>query len=525
MAPDGMARGNARRQFRAPRPRTATLPGSTPLTTTPPAHTVRHRWRHRRVGGPCVRGTDVDAGMEDSWAHRAQRVLRRGHRALPEPDREVQPHAAHVRRGRHLGRRSSRPRRAEPIGARRRRPRAAARHSHVGEVPRPRRRSTVTPSSRSPWYAIRRHLRGAPPPGGGGHRRHEHDDGSGQHGRRRSRQSGRVQAVQLGRRGAQPMGHRAGTGMVELRRRRPATAGLLPFSIGSDGGGSTRLPTAYSGVVGLHTTRGLVPHLDYEKPTMMLTTSYGPLRPQRARRRHRHAHHRRPRRADYVCIQTDTPDCVASLDAGVDGMRLAWTERLRFRVALPRRKERRHRRASTRDAALGLKGLGATVETTDEVSGRPRRAGHGRLDRRTFCVRGDGRHQPGTPLQAVDADLYHGGPGTRARNWEKFRTLFRDHNTILSVTAQIVAPTIEWSGHGLDHRRSHVPGRKLRARLLQPHDDVQLAGLPHGISAVRLRRRPPRRAADRGVARAAKTTVLRIANAFQQAFPTTSVRR
>jgi aspartyl-tRNA(Asn)/glutamyl-tRNA(Gln) amidotransferase subunit A len=48
-------------------------------------------------------------------------------------------------------------------------------------------------------------------------------------------------------------------------------------TIGSDGGGSTRLPAAYSGVVGLHTSRGLIPHVDYVKPTMLLTASYGPL--------------------------------------------------------------------------------------------------------------------------------------------------------------------------------------------------------------------------------------------------------
>src|SRR6202034_2150 len=38
-----------------------------------------------------------------------------------------------------------------------------------------------------------------------------------------------------------------------------AAARLLPITIGSDGGGSTRLPAAYSGVVGVHPTAGLVP--------------------------------------------------------------------------------------------------------------------------------------------------------------------------------------------------------------------------------------------------------------------------
>src|SRR6201999_927636 len=56
-----------------------------------------------------------------------------------------------------------------------------------------------------------------------------------------------------------------------------AAARLLPVTIGSDGGGSTRLPAAYSGVGGLRTTRRLVPPITYDKPMMLVTASYGPL--------------------------------------------------------------------------------------------------------------------------------------------------------------------------------------------------------------------------------------------------------
>jgi Asp-tRNA(Asn)/Glu-tRNA(Gln) amidotransferase A subunit family amidase len=89
-----------------------------------------------------------------------------------------------------------------------------------------------------------------------------------------------------------------------------AAARLLPVTIGNDGGGSTRLPAAYSGVVGLHTTRGLIPYVDYEKPAMMLTASNGPL----ARDVRDVALVTRaisgPDGRDYVCLQDETPDCV-----------------------------------------------------------------------------------------------------------------------------------------------------------------------------------------------------------------------
>ena len=42
-----------------------------------------------------------------------------------------------------------------------------------------------------------------------------------------------------------------------------SAAALLPLAIGSDGGGSTRLPGAYSGVVALHPSAGLIPTFNY----------------------------------------------------------------------------------------------------------------------------------------------------------------------------------------------------------------------------------------------------------------------
>jgi Asp-tRNA(Asn)/Glu-tRNA(Gln) amidotransferase A subunit family amidase len=145
-----------------------------------------------------------------------------------------------------------------------------------------------------------------------------------------------------------------------------AAARLLPVTIGSDGGGSTRLPAAYSGVVGLHTSRGLIPHLDYENPKMLLTASYGPL----ARNVRDAAMFTQvmggPDGRDYVTLQSPTPDVLAHLDDGVGGMKMAWTEN--YGHADRYATEHSARIISVaREAAMSLRGLGASVELTDEV--------------------------------------------------------------------------------------------------------------------------------------------------------------
>src|SRR3546814_20771445 len=57
-------------------------------------------------------------------------------------------------------------------------------------------------------------------------------------------------------------------------------AGMLPVAIGSAGGGYTRLPAAYSGVVRMHQTVGLRPEHDYAKPRPPTGITVGPLSPR-----------------------------------------------------------------------------------------------------------------------------------------------------------------------------------------------------------------------------------------------------
>jgi Asp-tRNA(Asn)/Glu-tRNA(Gln) amidotransferase A subunit family amidase len=295
-----------------------------------------------------------------------------------------------------------------------------------------------------------------------------------------------------------------------------AAAALLPVTIGSDGGGSTRLPAAYSGVVGLHTTRGLIPHIDYQKPTMMLTASYGPL----ARSVRDVALFTRamggPDGRDYVCLQDPTPDCVSSLDSGIEGMRLAWTDDFGF-ASRYATEDSASIIELVRQAAQGFSGLGASLESTNEVwEDRAANGTVGWVSEPSVYEAMVGTNL--VPLTPPDYDSYRALAESRARNWEHFRRFFEDFDVILSVTAQRVAATVEewdraWSVDGPTFPGgSFAPVYCSHTMIFNwlgfPSVSVPcgfLNGLPVGLQIAGWPGREDK--------------VLRVANAFQMAFP------
>ncbi len=292
-------------------------------------------------------------------------------------------------------------------------------------------------------------------------------------------------------------------------------AGLLPVAIGSDGGGSTRLPAAYSGVVGMHPSRGLVPHVDYEHPTFLLTSSIGPL-----------ARDVRdvaivlqamagPDGRDYVCIQGDPPDYRERLDFGVEGLRFAWTDDFGF-ASLYAAEESHRVVALVRSAAMGLRSLGAAVETTGEVWEDPRRGGGPAPGEPSVYEVSVGVNTEALPRHAPHG--YQAAAEERARNWERFRRLFRDVDLLLSPTSQRVARTVEewdaaWTTDGARYPHgsfapTYVCHTVLCNLLGLPAVSVPCGfvdGLPVGLQIIGW---PGR-----------EELILRAACAFQRAFP------
>lgn len=287
-------------------------------------------------------------------------------------------------------------------------------------------------------------------------------------------------------------------------------AGLVPLAIGTDGGGSTRLPAAYSGVFGLHPTPNLIPWVNADVPKhspMMMTM--GPLT--------RSAHDAAvalqamagPDGRDFTCQQMDPPDAVTGIDDGVEGWSFAWTDDYGF-TAMYAQPESARVIDLVRTAAEGFTTLGASVvpsglELRDFFPGF--------LASTYLYPTGSGMLEPPPPEQwrhALD---------TRQHNWLQLRELLTHHDLLLSVTSQLVArPIEEWAaawttaGPSFEPHHTFAPVYTSHTHMFNwlgfPAMSVPagfLDGLPVGLQIVG---RP-----------GSEARILRAAHAFGTAFP------
>ena len=229
-----------------------------------------------------------------------------------------------------------------------------------------------------------------------------------------------------------------------------ATAsGMLPFTIGSDGGGSTRLPSALSGVVGLHTTARRIPFVTHRLEGLPLTGSFGPITRDVRDAAIALQVMAGPDGRDFVCLQDDPPDYSAGLDAGVEGVRFAWTDDFGF-GSMYALEETPRVISAVREAAFGFTMIGATVEPTEAVwedfwpgstttsqayGPGPQGAGGGRPSRAQY-------------LEAVES---------RAGYYERFRRLFAASDLLLSPTIQFTAFTVEGWDAAWNHDGTTYP--------------------------------------------------------------------
>ena len=286
-------------------------------------------------------------------------------------------------------------------------------------------------------------------------------------------------------------------------------AGLLPATLGSDGGGSSRIPAAYSGVVGVHPTAGLVPWVDNKGQTFSDTSTIGPTVRDVRDAATVLSVIAGPDGRDQGGLQVTLPDPGSELDLGADGLNLVWTDAFGFALDYAVEESRRVI-SHIRDAAFAVHGIGATVEPTDE----PWEDYLDAFKAYSFA----GLASMGLEGMAVSDEAWDDASALRDRTWQRFRRLFAEYDLLLSPTIHSVAPTIEVlaeripSGMALLEHSHGVLGYGTYTAMFNwlrfPAISVPCGfvdGLPVGLQSVG----PP----------GSDPKILRFAHAFCQAFP------
>jgi aspartyl-tRNA(Asn)/glutamyl-tRNA(Gln) amidotransferase subunit A len=209
-------------------------------------------------------------------------------------------------------------------------------------------------------------------------------------------------------------------------------AGLVPAALGSDGGGSSRLPAAYSGLIGVHPTGGLVPWLGAMASN---TSTIGPITRDGRDAATVLSVIAGPDGRDTMGLPVDLPDPRRELDQGADGLALAWTDDFGFALNYAVDESPRVI-AHIRQAAFRLNDIGASVEPTDETWEDYfviMRANFAAMGVASMGLEGTG---------SID-ELQETAAGVRQRTWLRFRRLFHEYDLLLCPTIHSVAPTID----------------------------------------------------------------------------------
>ncbi|MGO9857673.1 MAG: amidase [Acidimicrobiales bacterium] len=210
-------------------------------------------------------------------------------------------------------------------------------------------------------------------------------------------------------------------------------AGLLPVALGSDGGGSTRLPAAYSGLVGVHPTAGMVPWLGLLQSS---TSTIGPIARDVLDAATVLSVIAGPDGRDQIGLPLDLPDPRSDLEGGAEGLKLAWTDD--FGYALDYAVDESPRVIGhIRQAAAALTEAGASVDATDEQWDD-----YSVIMRANFAAMG----VASMGLEASGGEvgeLLREASDVRQRNWLRFRKLFQEYDLLLCPTIHSVAPTID----------------------------------------------------------------------------------
>jgi aspartyl-tRNA(Asn)/glutamyl-tRNA(Gln) amidotransferase subunit A len=246
--------------------------------------------------------------------------------------------------------------------------------------------------------------------------------------------------------------------------------GLLPMAIGDDGGGSVRVPAAFCGLLGLHPTRGRIPHVDYKAVAPRPTVTVGPM--TRSVRDAAIALQilSGPDGRDFVCMQEEPPDFVAAVDYGIQGKRFAWTDNFGF-ASMPASPQSPRVTSTAYAATRVLQQAGGSVTRTSMTWEDPLVSW---LGAQQLVA---GTNVPGLFEQPLSEAEMVAALGSRQRNWQRFREAFGEYDFIVSPTIHFTAPAIaDWVE--LWKQQGGRPKHHLILDVLGPTMMCNVLGLP-----------------------------------------------
>lgn len=210
------------------------------------------------------------------------------------------------------------------------------------------------------------------------------------------------------------------------------TSAMVPITLVTDGLGSTRLPSAYCGQVGMLGARGRVPRAEWSHVGSSAMSHSGPIA-----RDVRDAATMMSVLAgwdgrDLFCLPEEAPNYFGNIDRGAAGMRLVWTDDFGYAGAYATPETGRVIEA-VRLAAECLRGLGAHIEETRENFGEAFTTG-------SKMMLGDAGLAIYRKLPREDVAFAR---ETRQRLWETYRRILGERDFIISPTTPHIAPTRE----------------------------------------------------------------------------------
>lgn len=283
-------------------------------------------------------------------------------------------------------------------------------------------------------------------------------------------------------------------------------SGCLPFAVGSDGGGSTRLPAAYTGVIGLHPTMGRTPDVDLQNRRLNYFGTIGPLtRDVRDAALVMEVIASPDGRAMTSTLHGPAPDYLSGLDAGVRGLRVQWMDDLGYAKQYATDQSPRVVSA-VRRAATGISELGAKLTTGQGTWSDPRR----------YSSMLNGVYS-GTPLPAPPSDeQFIEALEMREKLRADFTALLTRYDILALPTAQVTAPAVvdwdaNWRNDMIRYSQAYTPNTLIFNFLMMPAISIPCGfvdGLPIGLQLVGLPDSEPQ--------------LLKLANAFLMRFPQNS---